>query len=201
MKKIFLIGSGGHFNSCQDVIKSIKKFKIIGFVDKKKNSSKIGLKYLGNDSKINLLKKKTIYTHIAGGQINNLEIRKNIFEKFKKFEFKFPKIISPNAYVSKKAIIGDGSIVMHGAHVGPNARIGLNCIINTKTIIEHDVEVGDHCHISTGSIVNGHSTIGNQSFIGSGAIVRQNISIGSKCFVNANLFINVNLKDNTFKKK
>ena len=44
MKKS-LIGSGGHFNSCQDVIKSIKKFKIIGFVDKK-NSSKIGLKYL-----------------------------------------------------------------------------------------------------------------------------------------------------------
>ena len=201
MKKIFLIGSGGHFNSCQDVIKSIKKFKIIGFVDKKKNSSKIGLKYLGNDSKINLLKKKKIYTNIAVGQINNLEIRKNIFEKFKKFEFKFPKIISPNAYVSKKAIIGDGSIVMHGAHVGPNARIGLNCIINTKTIIEHDVEVGDHCHISTGSIVNGHSTIGNQSFIGSGTIIRQNISIGSKCFVNANLFINVNLKDNTFKKK
>ena len=183
MKKIFLIGSGGHFNSCQDVIKSIKKFKIIGFVDKKKNSSKIGLKYLGNDSKINLLKKKTIYTHIAVGQINNLEIRKNIFEKFKKFEFKFPKIISPNAYVSKKAIIGDGSIVMHGAHVGPNARIGLNCIINTKTIIEHDVEVGDHCHISTSVTINGDAVIGGNSIIGSKAVIRNSINLKKNSFV------------------
>ena len=36
MKKILLIGGGTHFNSCIDVINSQKKFKILGFVDKKK---------------------------------------------------------------------------------------------------------------------------------------------------------------------
>ena len=36
MKKIILIGAGGHCNSCIDVIELEKKYKIIGLVDNKK---------------------------------------------------------------------------------------------------------------------------------------------------------------------
>ena len=42
MKKIILIGGGGHALSCIDVIESEKKFKIVGIVDgnlKKGNGS------------------------------------------------------------------------------------------------------------------------------------------------------------------
>ena len=35
MKKIILIGAGGH-ESCLDVINLTKKFKILGFIDKDK---------------------------------------------------------------------------------------------------------------------------------------------------------------------
>ena len=45
MKKIAIIGSGGHSNSLVDLIKSTKKFKIVGYFDNKKNN-KIKLKYL-----------------------------------------------------------------------------------------------------------------------------------------------------------
>ena len=46
MKKIILIGSGGHAKSCVDVIEMEKKFKIVGFVDK--NSKKLlGYKKIG----------------------------------------------------------------------------------------------------------------------------------------------------------
>ena len=36
MKKIILIGAGGHCKSCIDVIEIQKKFKILGLVDNKK---------------------------------------------------------------------------------------------------------------------------------------------------------------------
>ena len=36
MKKIILVGAGGHCKSCIDVIEKEKKFKIIGIIDNKK---------------------------------------------------------------------------------------------------------------------------------------------------------------------
>ena len=36
MKKIVLIGAGGHGVSCADVIEAENKYKIYGFVDNKK---------------------------------------------------------------------------------------------------------------------------------------------------------------------
>ena len=39
MKKIILIGAGGHAESCLDVINLTKKFKILGLLIKEKNIS------------------------------------------------------------------------------------------------------------------------------------------------------------------
>ena len=36
MKKIILLGGGGHCKSCIDVIENENKYKIIGIIDKKK---------------------------------------------------------------------------------------------------------------------------------------------------------------------
>jgi hypothetical protein len=36
MKKVFLIGGGGHCKSCIDVIENENKYKIKGIIDKKK---------------------------------------------------------------------------------------------------------------------------------------------------------------------
>ena len=38
MKKIILIGAGGHCVSCIDVIEMQRKFKIVGLIDKKKKN-------------------------------------------------------------------------------------------------------------------------------------------------------------------
>ncbi len=198
MKKIILIGCGGHFNSCLDIIQSLKKFKIYGYVDKKKKDN--SLKYLGNDKLLKKLNNKSTFFHISLGQITNFEARSKLFDKLQKMQFKFPKLVSKRSVISKSAQIGDGTIVMNGVNINSNVKIGKNCIINTGAIIEHDAIIGDHCHISTGAIINGGAKIGSKTFVGSGTVIRQEIKIGNKCFINANLFINKNLKKNQFKK-
>ena len=40
MKKLILIGAGGHAKSCLEIIRQNKNFKIIGFIDNK--NKKIG---------------------------------------------------------------------------------------------------------------------------------------------------------------
>jgi len=197
MKKIILIGAGGHCVSCTDVIEKEKKFKIIGLIDNKKKSFLFGYKILGNDKNLKKFYKKVKFALITTGHIKNNKIREKLFEKVSKHGFKFPRIVSPLAYVSQHATIGEGTIIMHGSIVNAGAKIGKNCIINSKSLIEHNVIIEDNCHIATRSTVNGGVKIKSNSFIGSCSIIKQNTTIGKNCFVNANLFVEKNLKNNS----
>ncbi len=197
MKKIILIGAGGHCNSCIDVIELEKKYKIIGLIDKKAKIRNQKYKILGSDNDLKIFLSKTNLAHITLGQIKNLDKREKIFNNLKKIGFKLPRIISPLAYVSPFAKIGEGTIVMHGAIVNRGAVIGNNTIINTKALVEHDANVGNNCHLATRSTINGGCHLGNNSFIGSHAVIQQNIKIGKNCFVNANLFINKDMENNS----
>ena len=197
MKKIILVGAGGHCTSCIDVIEMEKKFKIVGLIDNKRKKFLLNYKTIGNDKNLKKISKNIKYALITTGHIKNSTIRENLFKKVLDYGFIFPSIISPSAYVSKHASIGEGTIVMHGTVINAGASIGKNCIINSKSLIEHDVVIGDHCHISTRSTVNGGVVIKKNSFIGSCSVIKQNIKIGKNCFVNANLFVEKNLKDNS----
>ena len=197
MKKIILIGAGGHCNSCIDVIELEKKYKVVGLVDKKINTYNQKYKILGNDKNLKIYLSKTNFAHITLGQIKNLNRRGELFNNLKKIGYKFPSIVSPLAYVSPQAKIGEGTIVMHGAIVNRGAIVGNNTIINTKALVEHDAIVGNNCHLATGSTLNGGALIGNNSFIGSHTVLQQNIKVGNNCFVNANLFINKKIKNNS----
>ena len=176
MKKIIIIGSGGHANSVLDIINNLKNFKFVGFIDKNVNKARV----IGTDKDLKKLFKKIKYAAIGVGQIQNPNLRKNLFKKLKKIGFKLPVIISPNAYVSKSSKIEEGTFIMHGAIINANAKVGYNCIINSKALVEHDVLIGNNCHISTNSVINGHSIVGDDTFIGSGAIIVNSIKIKKK---------------------
>ena len=197
MKKIILIGAGGHCVSCIDVIEMQRKFKIVGLIDNKKKNFLLNYKIIGNDKKLIKFSRRIQYALITTGHIKNSKIRENLFKKISNYGFKFPAIISPLSYVSKHASIGEGTIVMHDSAINSGTKIGKNCIINSKTLIEHDVVVGDNCHISTRSTVNGGVVIKKSTFVGSCAVIKQNLKIGKNCFINANLFLQKNLKDNS----
>ena len=199
MKKIILIGAGGHCKSCIDVIENENKYKIIGVIDKKKKRRILDYKVF-SESYLNKTLIKKNYAFVTVGQIKNYKVRVELFCKLKNLGFKIPSILSPSAYISKHAVIGQGTIIMHGAVVNAGAVIGNNCIINTNSLIEHDVLIGDHTHISTEVTINGGVIIGDKVFIGSRAIIKDNISIENCSIVGASLYIKKNLKKNSFKK-
>ena len=198
MKKIILVGGGGHCKSCIDVIENENKYKIIGIIDKKKNFL-LNYKVFA-ESYLNKKLIKNNYAFVTVGQIKNYKVRVRLFNRLKYLGFKIPSIISPLSYISKHALIGQGTIVMHGAIVSAGAIIGNNCIINTNSLIEHDVVIGDHTHISTEATINGGVVIGNKVFVGSRSIIKDNISIGERSIVGAGLYIKKNLQKDSFKK-
>lgn len=184
-EKIILIGGGGHCKSCIDVIEQAGKFQIAGIVDlpEKLHQKILGYEIIATDDDLPDLIKKYDYFFITLGQIKSPEKRIKLFEEVKKLGGRLAVIISPLAYVSRHARIGEGTIVMHYALVNAGARIGSNCIINTKALIEHDAVIGDHCHISTGAIINGGVKVGSGTFFGSNAVTREHIEIGENSII------------------
>ena len=191
MKKIILLGGGGHCKSVIDVIEQEKKYKIHGIVDKPKilGSKILGYNVIGSDLDLEYLAKKYKNAIITVGQIKSPLIRIKLFNLARKAGFKFPSIISPRAYVSKHSSIGMGTVIMHNVVVNSNVSIGNNCIINTKSLIEHDCEISDHCHISTCATINGSVKIRSKCFIGSNATVRDGITIKENNFVKAHSLV------------
>jgi len=192
--KIILIGGGGHCKSCIDVIEQVGIFQIAGIVDlsEKLHQKILGYEIIATDDDLPQLAHEYENFLITLGQIKSPEKRIRIFQTLKESGTKFPVIISPFAYVSRRATVAEGTIIMHHALVNAGSRIGANCIINTKALVEHDAVVEDHCHIATGAIVNGGVNIGSGSFLGSGAVSKEYISIPSNSFIKANSLISNN---------
>lgn len=177
MRKIVLLGGGGHCKACIDVIEETGLYEVSGIVDTRLILDGINYPRLCSDEELpNYLSNNTCY-FVTVGQIKNSTVRLKLFEQLKSFNVDIPIIKSPLAYVSKNCQIGSGTIIMHQALVNARSQIGENCIINSKSLIEHDVVIESNCHISTGAKLNGGVFVGANSFIGSGAIIKEGIKI------------------------
>jgi sugar O-acyltransferase (sialic acid O-acetyltransferase NeuD family) len=196
---LILIGAGGHALSCIDVIEQESRYKIAGLVGL---ATEVGLKQhgymvLATDLELTKLVMKYSYALIAVGQINTAANRVRLYENAVGVGFKLATVVAPTAYISPKATIGHGTVIMQGVIVNAGATIGNNCIINSNSLVEHNANVGDHCHISTGAILNGSTIIGSGSFIGSGAIVKEGISIGEKSLIGMGTLVRHDIDSNS----
>ncbi|WFE69797.1 acetyltransferase [Thiomicrospira sp. R3] len=193
---IILIGAGGHCKASIDVIEQIGEWQVVGIVERKESGTQAVLGYpvMGCDDDLAELRKQYEYAFVTVGQIRSAELKMKLFNHLKASGFQQPGLVSPLAYVSKHAQIGEGSIVMHQALVNVGAHIGQNCIINSQALIEHDVGIGDHCHVSTGAKINGDVKIGQGCLIGSGAVIKQGVTLAENVIIGAGALI---LKDIT----
>lgn len=185
-----LIGGGGHCRACLDVIETTE-YEVAGIVDPSVSSmGAYNYPILGDDSFVaeNIDKYRTYF--LAIGQTGLPLTRIRVFEKLESLPINFASILSGLSYVSEKALVGDGSVVMHGAMINTGSRIGHHNIVNSKALIEHDVSTGDFCHFSTASVVNGGCEIGNNVFIGSGCIVFNNLTITDDVVVGGGSVVN-----------
>lgn len=184
---LVLIGGGGHCKACIDVIEATGEWDILGILDlpEKAGERVLGYQVIGTDSDVRKFVAEGACFLVSIGQIRTVEPRSRAYERVKAANGKLATIVSPLAYVSPSAVLGDGTIVMHRALVNSGAEVGDNVIINTMALVEHDAMVGSHCHISTAAVVNGGAKVGAASFVGSNAVVVQGAEVPGSTFVPA----------------
>ncbi len=97
----------------------------------------------------------------------------------------FVDVVHPTAVVAPDVVIGEGTVVLHGAVVQTNARIGRHVLVNTAASIDHDCRIGDYAHVSPHATLCGHVEVGEGTHIGAGAVVIPSVRIGRWCRVGA----------------
>jgi sugar O-acyltransferase (sialic acid O-acetyltransferase NeuD family) len=196
-KKLILIGGGGHCKACIDVIEQSGNFEISGILDQESliGQSVLGYPILGSDTNIPKYIELGYCFLITVGQIKSAEIRENIFKYLGDCKADMATIVSPLAYVSKYAEVGQGTIVMHNVIINAGARIGRNGILNTGCNIEHDALIGDHVHVSTLAAINGNCEVGDGVFIGSNATISSQVKILKNTIIGAGTVVVRDIKE------
>jgi len=200
MKKIILIGGGGHCKVVIDTILSTNEFEIIGILDLEENVGKevLGVPVIATDTQLEDYFRKGIrFCFITVGSIGTKAfLRENLFMRAQKIGFRFPNIIHPGSVVSKFTIIGEGNYVAPGTIINAGTIIGNHCILNTGSKIDHDCNIGNFVHVAPGVTISGGVEIGDYSHIGTGSSIIQCLKIGSNTIIGAGSVVLSDIPDN-----
>jgi sugar O-acyltransferase (sialic acid O-acetyltransferase NeuD family) len=192
IKNILIFGASGHAKVIIDIVEKQHVFHIVGLIDTYK---KIGTKLddyeiLGTEEDLpKIVSTYKIFGGIIaiGDNFSRMKISERISEIIP--DFQFVTAIHPKAIISKKVMIGDGSVIMAGAIVNSNSAIGTHAILNTKCAVDHDCKIGDFASIAPGVTLGGGVEINIGSAISLGANVIENISIGKHTVVGAGALV------------
>jgi sugar O-acyltransferase (sialic acid O-acetyltransferase NeuD family) len=198
-EQILLLGGGGHCKSVIEAIESQGHYQIAGILDSpdKVGQTTLGYPVIGTDDELGKFIDRIPNVLITVGQLKDAGKRQHLFTFAKSAGAVLPVIIASTAYVSKHAVIGEGTVILHHAVVNADAQVGTNVIVNTGAIIEHDAKVGDHSHISTGAVINGGCEVGSRVLTGSNAVLNQGIKVEENSIVGAGAVVIQHVKKGT----
>jgi len=125
--------------------------------------------------------------------IGDNNIRKRIVEKL--IDEKFGVVTDLSSKISKRAVIGNGTVIMPGVSINSSSIIGEHNIINTNSSVDHDCIFGNFVHISPGSSIAGGVSIKEGTHVGIAACILPNISIGEWCVIGAGAVVNKDVPD------
>lgn len=188
MKKIVLVGAGGHALSVIDSIQSNEDFEIVGITALGYDVGEkiLGYEILGNDSILKSVFNSGVkYAFITVGSIGNTALREKLYVMLKNIGFILPLIIDNSSKIGSDVWLGAGIYIGKNTVINPKSTIRDMAIINTGAIIEHGCIINEFTHIGPGAVICGDVKIGAHTHVGANATVIQGVNIGDNCMIGA----------------
>lgn len=203
MKRVIVIGDGGHANVVIDIINEMiangENIVIEGVTSINNDCDELimGYRVIGSDDILfKYLNFKDIVVAIGIGGFTDNKLRERVFRKISEMGFNLLNVIHPSAIISKSVRLSRGIVVFPNVVLNTNVRIGDNTIIATSSSIDHDTIVKDHVLISAGVTIGANTEIGDNSLLALGSKVISNVRIGKNVLVAAGAVVVNDLEDN-----
>lgn len=183
MNRLIIIGASGHGKVIADIAVKLGYIDIVFLDDDESIKECSGYPVIGKTNEAISMDGDKIIA------IGNALIRERISRNINEVT-----LIHPNASISRRVKIGEGSVVMAGAVINSDTVIGKGCIINTGASVDHDCVIADFVHVSVGAHVAGTCHIGERTWIGAGATVSNNVNICNDCMIGAGAVVIKNIE-------
>ena len=181
MKNQTLIyGAGGHAKTVISLLRLLG-WEIAGIIDDGVAPGKLvsGVRVLGSAALLPELRAQGIENAVnAVGGIGHYEIRWKIFEQLRSFDFHFPTLIHPSAFVEDTVQLADGIQILAQSYISSESSVGFGTLINAGAIISHDGHIGRCVNLSPGALLAGEVTVEDFAQIGMGATINLGLRIG-----------------------
>lgn len=187
MKKILIVGAGGHAQVIADILTLDSLLTPIGYVDDNpqlQQKKLLGLPILGMIQDIPSLPHDALIIAIG-----NNKTRQQLAQTLSASGQLFVNAIHPNATISTNCHLGIGNMICAGAIVNPSTFIGNHVIVNTNASIDHHNQIEGFVHVGPGATLGGNVTVEVGAFIGIGATVMPQKQIGTWAIVGAGALV------------
>ena len=188
MNDIVVIGTGGFGREVMMLIEQInkesKRWNVLGFIDDYLELGTVvnGHKVIGN---IEHLQNTQSRLEVCVG-IGSSKGRREVASRLKANQnLWFPKIISPDVFISDYVDISEGVIVCSGVKMTVNITLEKFSVVDRMTTIGHDCVIGEFASIRPCVSLSGNVNIGSGCEIGVGSVIIEKKSIGENTIIGA----------------
>lgn len=177
MKRLLIVGAGGHGRSVAEAVLAAGKYELVGFVDDAAPSLQHvwGLPVFGATAD---LASNREYADVAIVAIGNNRLREALQHRLYAAGFELATVVHPKAIVSPRAVVGAGCAIMAGAIVGTEAQLGTGVIVNCGAVVDHHCRVEDFGHLGVNAAMAGGSVLGRGAWMQAGAVLGYGVSVG-----------------------
>lgn len=194
MENIALIGYSGHAYVVFEIFFSQGQI-VSAYTDiEEKKNNPYGLKWLGNESDLEVVEKLRSYSYFVG--IGDNRLRRAISSKLISQIGNPENALHKTAIISRSISVGSGNMFAPGIIVNAQVKIGNGVICNTGCIIEHECVIDDYVHIAPSAVLCGGVSVGKGSFIGANSVIKEGVKIGSNVIIGAGTVVLKNIDDN-----
>ena len=165
MKKLLILGAGGYGRTIADVASQLGCYSSIAFLD----DGQSGPDVLGKCHEYALFADETTQVYPAFG---NNTVRLQWIRRLEESGVSVPVLVHPKAYVSPKASLEAGTVVLPMAVVNTGSRLEKGCIVNIGVLIDHDCVIEEGCHLAPGVVIKAENRIPAGMKIESGAVIK-----------------------------
>lgn len=160
-KKLVILGAGGYARTVADIAEQLD-YQILAMLDDKNSCHPLSSfgNYLPND--VGFIP-----------AFGNNEFRLQWCKQITASNGKLATLIHPTAYISPKATVGAGVVILPHAVINTGTTIGDGCIINLSAIVDHDCVIEEGCHICLGAIIKGENRVKSCAKVEAGCVIER----------------------------
>jgi len=180
MKRLLIIGAGGHGRSVAEAVLASGEFVVTGFLDDAYPELELvwDIPVLGKVTDLAQWRGAADSAFVA---IGNNALRQEVAARLREAGFSLATVVHPRAIVSPTAVIGEGSAIMAGSIIGTEARLGEGVIVNCAAVVDHHCRVGNFGHLGVNAAMAGGSVLGAAAWMQAGSALGYGVQIETGC--------------------